>query len=52
MNRPHLKLHPRQPIQDDDELSRFGALTPLIVLALPFWLGVALGWVAHAWIGG
>lgn len=52
MSRPHLKLHPRQPIQDDDELSRFGALTPLILIALPFWLGVALGWVLHSYLGG
>lgn len=49
---PHLKLHHPEPMDMEDRDYRVGAMTPLILIALSFCLGVALGWVAHAWIGG
>jgi len=51
MNRP-IKIHRPEPMDLEGRDYRVGALAPLLLMAAPFWIGLALGWVAHAWIGG
>jgi len=51
MNRP-LMIYRPEPMDMEGRDYRVGALAPLILIALPFWLGVALGWGLNSYFGG